>query len=60
MILSFLLLGETASSLLGDEQSFTLHYRLIAGLLGAAGALFVGRMMKGLFVRQPIKAETHL
>jgi hypothetical protein len=59
VIISFFLLGEVIDSYLTDAP-FTIHYKVLAGLLGTAGLLFVARMMKGVFVRQPIKAETHL
>ena len=59
MIVAFFLLGEAVDAYLTHEP-FTVHYRLLAGLLGAAGVLFFARVMRGVFVRKPIKAETHL
>jgi hypothetical protein len=59
MIVACLLLGEAVDAYLTHEP-FTIHYKFLAGLLGVAGVLFFARMMKGVFVRQPIKAETHL
>ena len=53
------MLGEVVDSYLTHE-SFTVHWKILAGLLGTAGVLFLARTMKGVFVRQPIKAETHL
>lgn len=53
------MLGEVIDSYITDAP-FTVHYKLLAGLLGTAALLFVARMLKGVFVRQPIKAETHL
>lgn len=59
IIITFFMLGEVVDSYLTHEP-FTIHWKLLAGILGTAGVLFLARMMKGVFVRQPIKAETHL
>lgn len=53
------MLGETIDSYVGDD-SLTIHYKVISGLLGCGVLLFVARMLKGVFVRKPIKAEDHL
>jgi hypothetical protein len=59
IVISFFLLGEVIDSYLTD-QPFTIHYKAAAGLVGAGAVLFIARLLKGVFVRQPIKAESHL
>lgn len=45
-----------------DQQlpthSITAHYKVPGALVVIALVLFLARMMKGLFVREPIRSET--
>jgi hypothetical protein len=59
VIISFLLIGEAIDTYLHDHE-VTAHFKLLGGIVGTGAILFLARMMKGIFVRRPIKAEDHL
>ena len=55
VVISFFALGSLIDSYLQDHE-VTLHYKLLAGLLGTAAILFTAQKMKGILLRRPVRA----
>ena len=56
MLLLFGFLSHSIDEFFGAD-SITLHYKIVAGILGAGLILLLARIMKGIVVRKPIRGE---
>jgi len=54
MVSAFAGLGLLIDSHLQDHD-VTIHFKIIAGLLGAGLVLFIAQKLKGIFLRKPVK-----
>jgi len=54
MIIAFFALGTVIDSYLHDHD-ITIHFKILAGLLGAGLILFLAQKMKGIFLRKPVR-----